>query len=166
DQVMRFIAAALVLVAACKTAPPTLPAVGSIWEGRRMAVAGPQNVGVGGPELAAQYLYDDVVADLRSEGIVVAEGGLTLVIESFERSLVKASVQNGGREIQRFDVSADALGCVSSMWGFAAGDNARCFSTGLVSQVVESKPVLLAAGGPAKPTTPTAAPADPAPQHG
>ncbi|MCA1828331.1 MAG: hypothetical protein ABR567_12380 [Myxococcales bacterium] len=149
---MRIAFAALLLVAACKTAAPMLPENPGWIGGQRVAVTGPQNVGVGGPELAAKYLRDDVENDLRSEGFSIGEGGLQVVIESFEKSLLRASVQSDGREVQRIDVNGDELGCVSSMWGLAASDNAHCYSIGLVSAMVQSKAVARAAGARARET--------------
>jgi TolB-like protein len=120
--------------------------------GQAVSVEGPRSVGVGGPELAAQYLHDGVEADLRSAGFSVGtdSSGLSIVIELFERSQVKAQVSSGGREVQRIDLNGDALGCVSAAWGLYASDNAQCYSRALVSAMMRSEQVARAAGPPVK----------------
>src|SRR5438552_2080465 len=149
---MRIALAGLLLAAACKTAAPTLPDNPGWIGGQRIAVVGPQSVGVGGPELAAKYLHDDLENDLRTEGFVIGDGGMQVVIESFEKSLVRASVQTDGREVQRLEVNGDQLGCLSSMWGLAANDNAQCYANGLIVALVKSEAVARAAGAPSRPT--------------
>src|SRR6266571_7830954 len=106
---MRIALAGFLLAAACKTAAPALPDNPGWIGGQRVSVIGPQNVGVGGPELAAKYLHDDVENDLRTEGFAIGDGGLQVVIESFEKSLLRASVQSDGREVQRIEVNGDQL---------------------------------------------------------
>jgi hypothetical protein len=163
---MRIALAGFLLAAACKTPAPALPDNPGWIGGQRVAVIGPQNVGVGGPELAAKYLHDDVEADLRSLGFAVGEGGMQVVIESFERSLLRASVQSDGREVQRLEVNADRLGCLSSMWGLAASDNAQCFASALISDFVRSDAVARAAGAPSRPVpSRSVAAADPQPRQ-
>ena len=148
---MRIALAGLLLAAACKTAAPTLPDNPGWIGGQRIAVVGPQTVGVGGPELAAKYLHDELENDLRTEGFVIGDGGMQVVIESFEKSLVRASVQSEGREVQRLEVNGDQLGCLSSMWGLAANDNAHCYANGLTVALVKSEAVARAAGAPSQP---------------
>ncbi len=126
--------------------------------GQRVAVVGPQSVGVGGPELAAQYLHDNAETDLRSAGFAVGEGGLQLVIESFERNLVRATVRSGSQQVERIEVTGDQLGCISSMWGLSASSNASCYSNGLVSALMRSQAVAQAAGPPPNPVPRAAEP--------
>src|SRR5207248_1133672 len=125
---MRRLAAAGFLFACATARAPMLPANPGWIGGQKVAVQGPQNVGIGGPELAAQYLHDGVENDLRAMGFAVGEGGLTVAIESFERGQVRASVRGGGRELQRIELNGDLLGCVSSAWGLYANDNAQYFT--------------------------------------
>ena len=146
---MRRLPIAGLLLAACvTTGPARLPENPGWIGGQRVAVVGPQSVGVGGPELAAQALHDGVAKYLQVAGFSVADGGLDLVIESFERGLVRASVRSGGREIERIDQNGDQLGCISSMWGLSATDNAGCYSAGLVGSLMKSQAVARAAGPP------------------
>ena len=149
---MRRLFAVGLCLAGCATAGSAgLPKNPGWIGGQRVAVVGPQSVGVGGPELAAQYLHDNTEGDLRAAGFAVGEGGLQLVIESFERNAVRASVRNGGAEIQRIDLNGDQLGCISSMWGLSASGNASCYSDGLVSAMMRSQAVAQAAGPPLQP---------------
>ena len=144
---MRRLLALGICLAGCATAGSAgLPKNPGWIGGQRVAVAGPQSVGVGGPELAAQYLHDDTEGDLRAAGFAVGEGGLQLVIESFERNLVRASVRKGSAEVERIEVTGDQLGCISSMWGLSASGNASCYSDGIVSAMMRSKAVSQAAG--------------------
>jgi len=83
---------------------------------------------------------------LRSAGFAVGDGGLQVVIESFERSQVSASVRDGGGEVKRFELNGDKLGCISSAWGLYASQNADCYSKALVGEVMSSKAVAKAAG--------------------
>ena len=147
---MRGIGLATLLVVGCVHAAGRLPGNPGWIGGQPVAVSGPQSVGVGGPELAAQYLHDDTEADLVSAGFTIGTGGLQVVIESFERNQVRASVRKGDAEIDRIELSGDALGCVSSMWGLSANDNAHCYSTGVVAAMMSSKAVAQAAGPPSQ----------------
>ena len=145
-------------LAGCKTAGSSVLPQNPGWiGGQRVAVIGPQSVGVGGPELAAQYLHDNAEADLRAAGFEIGEGGLQLVIESFERNLVRAAVRSGSQQVERIEVSGDQLGCVSLMWGLSASGNARCYSNGLVSALMRSQAVARAAGPPPHPVAQAAA---------
>ena len=149
---MRRLFAVGFCLAGCATAGSAgLPRNPGWIGGQRVAVVGPQSVGVGGPELAAQYLHDNTESDLRAAGFAVGEGGLQLVLESFERNLVRASVKSGGSEVQRLEVTGDQLGCISSMWGLSASSNAQCYSDGLVAAMMNSKAVAQAAGPPLQP---------------
>jgi hypothetical protein len=111
---------------------------------------GPQSVGVGGPELAGGYLHDLTESDLRAAGFEVGGGGLSLVIENFERAQVQASVLSGAAVVERIAVTADQLGCISSMWGLSASDNAHCYASGIVSAMMKSQAVAQAAGAPTR----------------
>jgi len=160
---MRRLAAAGFLFACATARAPMLPANPGWIGGQKVAVQGPQNVGIGGPELAAQYLHDGVENDLRAMGFAVGEGGLTVAIESFERGQVRASVRGGGRELQRIELNGDLLGCVSSAWGLYANDNAQCYSRGLVAEMVKSDAVARAAGTPVPQAQPVQQPAETTP---
>src|SRR3954471_499803 len=142
----RLLLAGLLLQACATTAPARLPDNPGWIGGQRVAVLGPQVVGVGGPELAAESLHEATGQYLRVAGFSVADGGLDLVIESFERGQVKASVRSGGGEIERIDQSGDQLGCISGMWGISASDNAHCYASGLVGALMKSQAVARAAG--------------------
>src|SRR5438132_11646099 len=107
---MRIALAGLLLAAACKTAAPTLPDNPGWIGGQRIAVIGPQSIGVGGPELAAKYLHDDLENDLRTEGFAIGDGGMQVVMESFEKSLVRASGQSEGSEVKRRGVNVRRTG--------------------------------------------------------
>ena len=156
---MRRLLAVGLCLAGCVTAGSAgLPKNPGWIGGQKMSVTGPQSVGVGGPELAAQYLHDGAESDLRAAGFAVGDGGLQLVIESFERNLVRASVKNGGQQVERIELSGDQLGCISSMWGLSASSNARCYSTGLVSALMRSQAVAQAAGPPPHPVASAAEP--------
>src|SRR4051812_17385155 len=144
---MRRLLLAGMLLQACATAGPArLPDNPGWIGGQRVAVIGPQVVGIGGPELAAEALHEGVADYLRTAGFTVSDGGLDLVIESFERGHVKATVRGGGREIERIDQSGDQLGCISGMWGISASDNANCYASGLVGALIKSQAVARAAG--------------------
>src|SRR5205814_10112251 len=144
----RLLPTGLILAACATSGPARLPDNPGWIGGQKITVVGPQSVGVGGPELAAQLLHESVAKYLGVAGFNVADGGLDLVIESFERGLVRASVRSGGREIERIDQNGDQLGCISSMWGLSATDNAACYSAGLVGSLMKSQAVARAAGPP------------------
>jgi TolB-like protein len=141
-----------------------LPAAPAWLNGQNIAVEGPVKVGVGGPELAAKALSESVRTDLQAAGFSVAasKGGdqLRLVLDTFERTssgmvggtLLRATLWRGERAVDKFDVAADQLGCVSPLWGVQAQQNADCFSRGLVSAVMRSEKVAAAAAG--APATP------------
>src|SRR4051812_32287960 len=144
---MRRLLLAGLLLHACATAGPArLPENPGWIGGQRVAVVGPQAIGVGGPELAAESLHEAAAQYLHVAGFSVADGGLDLVIESFERGQVKASVRSGGRQIERIDQNGDQLGCISAMWGISASDNAHCYASGLVGALMTSQAVARAAG--------------------
>jgi hypothetical protein len=129
---------------------PRLPPNPGWIGGQRVSVMGPQSVGVGGPELAGGYLHDLTESDLRAAGFEVGGGGLSLVIENFERAQVQASVLSGAAVVERIAVTADQLGCISSMWGLSASDNAHCYASGIVSAMMKSQTVARAAGAPTR----------------
>lgn len=154
--------------ASLRTAPP-LPAAPAWLNGQHIAVEGPLKVGVGGPELAAAGLRGAVQADLRSAGFEVVKAAsaseLRLSLDSFTRTdeavmggtLVKASLWRSGREVDRFEVTADQLDCVSPLWGVSAQKNAECFGRGVVTALLRSGKVAEAATN--APATPRAQPA-------
>jgi TolB-like protein len=141
-----------------------LPAAPAWLNGQNIAVEGPVKVGVGGPELAAKALSESVRTDLQAAGFSVAASKrgdqLRLVLDTFERTssgmvggtLLRATLWRGERAVDKFDVAADQLGCVSPLWGVQAQQNADCFSRGLVSAVMRSEKVAAAAAG--APATP------------
>ncbi len=141
-----------------------LPAAPAWLNGQNIAVEGPVKVGVGGPELAAKALTESVRTDLQAAGFSVAASTgrdqLRLVLDTFERTssgvvggtLLRATLWRGERAVDKFDVAADQLGCVSPLWGVQAQQNADCFSRGLVSAVMRSEKVAAAAAG--APATP------------
>jgi len=142
-----------------------LPAAPAWLNGQNIAVEGPVKVGVGGPELAAKALAESVRTDLQAAGFSVAGSAgrdqLRLVLDTFERTssglvggstLLRATLWRGEREVDKFDVAGDQLGCVSALWGVQAQQNADCFSRGLVSAVMRSEKVAAAAAG--APATP------------
>src|SRR3954468_2571304 len=143
---MRRLLPTLLLAGCVTTGPARLPENPGWIGGQRVAVVGPQAIGVGGPELAAESLHEAAAQYLHVAGFSVADGGLDLVIESFERGQVKASVRSGGREIERIDQNGDQLGCISGMWGISASDNANCYASGLVGALIKSQAVARAAG--------------------
>jgi hypothetical protein len=139
------------LLAACATmSGPRLPPNPGWIGGQRVSVMGPQSVGVGGPELAGEYLHDLTESDLRAAGFEVGGGGLSLVIENFERAEVQAVVLSGAAVVEHIAVTADQLGCISSMWGLSASDNAHCYASGIVSAMMKSQAVARAAGAPTR----------------
>jgi TolB-like protein len=141
-----------------------LPAAPGWLNGQNIAVEGPVKVGVGGPELAAKALTESVRTDLQAAGFSVAASAgadqLRLVLDTFERTssavmggtLLRATLWRSERAVDKFDVAADQLGCVSPLWGVQAQQNADCFSRGLVSAVMRSEKVAAAAAG--APATP------------
>src|SRR5713226_2455313 len=147
---MRRLLLAGLLAACATTSGPRLPPNPGWIGGQRVSVMGPQSVGVGGPELAGGYLHDLTESDLRAAGFEVGGGGLTLVIENFERAQVQASVLSGAAVVERIAVTADQLGCISSMWGLSASDNAHCYASGIVSAMMKSQAVAQAAGAPTR----------------
>jgi TolB-like protein len=148
-----------------------LPAAPAWLNGQHIAVEGPLKVGVGGPELAAAGLHGSVQTDLRSAGFEVVQDAsadeLRLSLDSFERTsgaetggtIVKASLWRADREVDRFEITAEKLGCVSPLWGVSAQQNAECFSRGVVSALLRSEKVALAAAN--APGTPYAQRAPP-----
>jgi len=141
-----------------------LPAAPAWLSGQNIAVEGPVKVGGGGPELAAKALAESGRTDLQAAGFSVAASRgrdqLRLVLDTFERTssgvvggtLLRATLWRGERAVDKFDVAADQLGCVSPLWGVQAQQNADCFSRGLVSAVMRSEKVAAAAAG--APATP------------
>jgi hypothetical protein len=144
-----------------------LPATPAWLNGQHIGVQGPVKVGEGGPQLAAKDLHESLQSDLRSAGFEVvpspAGDELRLVLDTFERmgtgvvgggSVLKASLWRGQREVDRFEVTADQLGCVSPLWGVSASQNADCFSRGLRRALLRSEKLAAAAAG--APATPRA----------
>jgi hypothetical protein len=150
-----------------------LPATPAWLNGQHIAVEGIREVGVGGPELAAGALKESVQGDLRSAGFEVVKSAgadeLRLDLDSFERTsaammggtILRARLLRGNREVDRFEVTADDLGCVSPLWGVSAQQNADCFSRGLLAKIMKSDKVATAAAN--APATRHAAPPPPAP---
>jgi TolB-like protein len=165
----RLLVCLATLSCAGRQALPTAPA----WlNGQHIAVEGPVKIGVGGPELAAKALSEAVQTDLRAAGfhLVPSPGKdeLRLVLDTFERTstavvggtLLRATMWRGDREVDKLEVTADQLSCVSPLWGMQATSNAECFSRALVAGVMRSERVAAAAAhAPATPLARAAAPA-------